>query len=240
MSWAPNRLSRGVAAVVAIVAMGPIARAHTLSRGGELSLRLQSYEPAIDSEFSDGSRPYALAFGSGGTWGGRLDYAKTLSGAFGTVGLGLGLGYFGAYGHGVYRDPSTGELAASRDSTALHVLPVSLFAMYRFDGLAERYGVPLAPYARASLERYMWMTTGSEHASRTGATNGYGVTLGIALFVDRLDPTLAQELFREAGIRHTCLTFDATKAVVNDFGSAHSWNLSTVGWALSGGFAFMF
>jgi len=46
--------------------------------------------------------------------------------------------------------------------------------------------------------------------------------------------------FRETGIRHTCLTFDATKAVVDDFGSARSWDLSTVGWALAGGFAFTF
>ncbi len=240
MSRSIHVLSRLVAIAGAIGAAGPIARAEPPSRGGEISFRLQNYEPAIDSEFDDGSRPYGLAFGTGGTWGGRLDYAKTLSGAFGTVGLGLGFGYFGAFGHGLYRDGRTGQLVASRDSTALHVLPASLFAMVRFDGLARRYGVPLAPYARASLERYMWEATGTEHATRTGATNGYAVTLGMSLFLDGMDQDLARELFRETGIRHTCLTFDATKAVVDDFGSARSWDLSTVGWALAGGFAFTF
>lgn len=240
MKGALKGLSRGAVALVAVVAAGPVARADPLLHGSELSLRFLRYKPAIDSEFMDGSRPFALAFGTGEMWGGRLEYARTLSAAFGTVGLGLGLGYFGAHGHGAYRDPATGEFVTSRDSTALQVFPASLFAMFRFDGLERWYGVPLAPYARASLERYMWRTIGSEQASHTGATNGYGFTLGIALFLDRVDPALTHELFRETGIRHTCLTLDATKAVVNDFGSAHSWNLSTVGWSLAGGLAFTF
>jgi hypothetical protein len=55
-----------------------------------------------------------------------------------------------------------------------------------------------------------------------------------------LDPAFARELFRETGIRHTCVTFDATKAVVNDFGSSRSWGLSSAGWAFSGGLTFTF
>jgi hypothetical protein len=210
------------------------------SRATEYAFRIQNYEPAIDSEFEDGSRPYALAFGSGGAWGARFEYARTFSGAFGTVGAGLGIGYFGASGHGFYRDPTSGKLVQGRDSTALHVIPASLFVMYRFDQLVRNVGIPLAPYARAGLDRYMWVTTGTAQATMTGATNGYDVTLGIALFLDRMDKTLAWELFRETGIRHVCLTFEATKAVVNDFGSRHSWNLSSVGWALAGGITVMF
>ncbi|WP_242392255.1 MXAN_2562 family outer membrane beta-barrel protein [Anaeromyxobacter oryzisoli] len=203
--------------------------------GLELSLRAQSYRPAIDREFDGAAQPFGLAFGSGRRWGGRLELAKTLATSLGTAGLGLGVGYFGASGHGLYQDTSTGALLKSGDSTSLHVIPISLFATYRLDLLSERLHVPLAPYARVAVERYAWIATGTSHASKLGATDGYSLTAGVALYLDGVDPVLAQELRRESGIEHTALTFDVTRAIVDDFGSARSWDLSTVGWALAGG-----
>ena len=237
MTRARRKLRTALAAIA--VLGGSIARADPFETGGEASIRVGSFRPAIDSEFRGGSNPYALAFGSGGMWGGRLEYARTVSGGAGTLGLGVGLGWFGAFGHGLYQDATTGAWTTSRDETALHVVPASLFAMYRLDAVAG-HALPLAPYGRVSLEEYLWVTTGTAQASRTGATAGYGFTVGVALLLDVLDPSLARELAQETGVRHTCLTLDATRAVVNDFGSARSWDLSTRGWALSGGLTLTF
>jgi hypothetical protein len=108
------------------------------------------------------------------------------------------------------------------------------------DSLATRSGIPLAPYARASLVRDLWIASGTNHASKTGATNGYGFTLGLALLLDVLDPELARDLKKETGVRHTCLTVDLSKERVNDFGSSRSWNLSTDGWEVSVGLTLTF
>ena len=155
--------------------------------------------------------------------------------AFGTVAAGLGVGYLTVTGHGLYQDPSTGSWLESKDEAALHLIPASVFAMYRLDLLSMGTGIPIAPYVRASLESYVWVATGTSHESTIGVTNGYGFTGGVALLLDGIDPLLSQELFREHGVRHTILTFDVTRTFIDDFGSPRSWDLSTSGWSLSGG-----
>ena len=227
-------------AIAATLALAGSVRAGGVELGGELSFRVQSYRPRVDSEFSGGTGPYTLVFGSGKALGVRADYAATLSGLFGTAGLGAGIGYIGMEGKGLYQEASGGEWKTSGDSTALRLFPASLFVLYRMDGLATRAGIPVAPYARVSLERYLWIVSGTNHASKTGATNGYGLTLGVALLLDVLDPDLARQLSEETGVRHTCLTVDVSKARVNDFGSSRSWDLSTAEWAVSAGLTVTF
>ena len=72
--------------------------------------------------------------------------------------------------------------------------------------LANQYRwMPLAPYARFSLERYNWWvnngsgnTANADGKSGSGATNGCSFTGGIAILLDAIDPDLARERDREA------------------------------------------
>jgi hypothetical protein len=229
-----------LAAAFALAALAGIAAASDApAPAGSFALRLQRLRPAIDREFQATASPYALALGSGGDWMYRLEYARTFGSALGELDLGVGVGYFRAQGHGLFQDPTTGALLESGDDTSLFLLPVTLFAGWRLQALT-RLGVPLAPYARLSLERYHWIASGTAQPTITGATNGFGVTLGTALVLDGLDPGGAAALARETGIRRTSLTFDASRSFVDDFGSGRSWDLSSEGWSLGGGFSFAF
>jgi hypothetical protein len=205
----------------------------------ELTFRVEKYKPGIDAGLSGDARPYEQVFGSGGMWGGRLELAKSWPRSLGTPGLGLSIGYYSASGHGVYRD-GTGTLQRSGDDAALYVIPISAFATYRLDEPLRRLGLPLAPYARLGLERYTWITTATDHSSRSGGTSGFSGTLGVALFLDDLDRTLSNEMYRESGIRHVFLTVDATKALIDNFGAGGGMNLSSVGLSFALGLGFTY
>ena len=203
---------------------------------GELHVRIERYRPALDSGLA--ARPYEQVFGSAAMWGARLEYAKTWPRRFGTPGLGLGAGYLSVSGHGLYLD-SSGSYQRSADDTALHLVPVSAFAMFRLDEPLRRLGLPMAPYARVDLVHVTWIASGTEQATHTGGTSGWSFGAGVALFLDDLDHVLSFELYRELGVRHVMLTFDAGRSFIDDFG-AGGFRLSSDGWSFAGGLGFSF
>ena len=231
-----------VLAALAALALAASARAEAdpdaqeSSRFGSVELRLSGYRPNIDAEFGGLATPYHDSFGGRRGWMGKIGVSKEWYHGFGTFETGVSAGYWEMYGHGHYAD---GSVAA--DSTALKVIPTSLMFTYRFDWLAERIGIPLAPYGRFSLERMnWWINRGSGDTTRSGATNGYSLTGGMALLLDFFDPTLARDMDRDTGINHTYLFVDFTKSKIDDFGSSHSWDMSDTATTLAGGFLFIF
>ena len=232
---------RNVVAVIAVLAAVPAAAESP--RFGSFEFTLSGYRPSIDQEFGPGTKgPYATAFGGGRGLLFRADVAHSLFTSFGTLDVGIGAGYFEKYGHGQL--PGGGRAA---DSTAFKVIPVRVSATYRFDYLATQYNIPLAPYARASLERYQWWVTNgagntanSNGLTGSGATNGYSGSLGVALLLNFFDPGVAREMDRDLGINHTYLFVDVTKSYIDDFGSGQSWNLSDDKTTIAGGLLFVF
>lgn len=216
------------------------------SRFGTFELSLGGYKPNIDAGLPN--RPYETIFGANRGLMFRGDFAKTLFSGFGSLDAGVGLGYFSRSGFGLFS--SNG--AVSQDSTGFHVIPTRVTLTYRFDVLVERFGIPLAPYARVAFDRYWWwVTNGSgNNAHYTnptgqtswgwGATNGYSYGAGLAFLLDFLDPTLSRDLDLDTGIRHTYIFVDFTKSKVDDFGSATSWDLSDSQVTISGGLFFVF
>jgi hypothetical protein len=203
---------------------------------GSVELGLGTYRPNIDSEFSAKPGPYAATFGTGRGMMFRLGFAKAVARRWGTLELGLRTGFYRDSGHGFLPDGTK-----SADPTTFNVLPTSLTFGYRADFLALEYGLPLVPYARVALERYNWWVTGGSGAiSKSGATNGFSGTLGVALALNFLDRGMAFELARETGIKETYLFFDATKSKIDDFGSSKSWDLSDESLSLAGGLLFVF
>lgn len=233
-------------ALVALALAGAAAPAAAESeRGGSFQLQLASYRPNIDAEFSGASTPYKDVFGDGRGIAVHLSGARSLFTRYGSLDLGLGVGWFSKTAKGIF----TGTTTRSEDNTSLRILPLQLSLTYRLDWFVDHGGFPLVPYVRASLERWQWWTTnGSGKTAKTssglsgsGGTTGWSAGLGVAFLLDFIDPGLAREMDRDTGINHTYLFVEGTKTAIDDFGSKRSWDLSNdrdIAW--SGGLLFVF
>ena len=234
----------GLGALLLLAA--PASAQTPTGRWGSVELSVGAYRPDIDSELP-ASRPWNAIYGGGRGPIFRLDVAKTFDLGFGGLDLGLGAGWFQRTGRGFVQNPDGSIGGRSSDKTVFHAIPTRLSATYRFDVLVERYGIPVAPYARFSLDRWWWwVTNGSgdtsslEGATGSGATNGYSFSAGLAFLLDFVDRTLAREMDRDTGINHVYLFADVTRGYVDDFGSDRSWDLSNDGWQFAGGLLFVF
>ena len=213
-------------------------------RWGAFEMSAGIYRPNLDSEFG-GNGAFSTIFGSGRGVMFRADLAYSLFVGYGSLDLGIGVGYTQRTGKGQL--PNGGGV--SGDDTSIKIIPTRLSLTYRFDVLALRYRwLPLAPYGRVSLERYNWWVTNgvgdtakAGNRSGRGATNGYSFSGGLALLLNSLDPTLGRDMDRDIGINQTYLFVEFTKSYIKDFGSSSSWNLSDDRKAaFSGGLLFVF
>lgn len=239
---------RALVAALALAAALPAAAQPSPSpRWGAFEMSFSGYRPNIDAEFGGRAAPYQAAFGGKHNAMLRADLAYSLLVDYGSLDLGFGIGYWEKYGHGF--DPASLGGGPSSDSTALKIIPTRLSLTYRFDVLANQFRwLPLAPYARFSLDRYNWWvnkgsgdTANASGKSGYGATNGYSISGGVAFLLDAIDPTLAREMDRDTGINHTYLFVDFTKSYIRDFGSSRSWDLSPDrSVVVSGGLLFVF
>ena len=186
--------------------------------------------------------PYEQVFGTSRGWMFRFAIGRALFTSRGALEVGFKSGYFRDSGKALQKDSTTGAITDVRsgDSTTFNVVPTSLTLTYRFDLLADRYDIPLAPYGRLALERYNWWSTTVNGPTERGATNGWSWTGGIALQLDFFDRQLAREMDIDTGINHTYLFFDVTKSHVDDFGSKKSLDLSDKDYSLAGGLMFVF
>jgi hypothetical protein len=230
-----------LAAALALLALAAPARAEERKAlSGSFEFQAGPYRPNIDAEFnlpagSDG--PWKRSFGTSRPYLYRIHGGKVLVSGYGTLELGGGVGYYSVTGHGRFL---TGG-AVSPEETGFMMVPLTLDLTYRVDPLWERLGIPLVPYGRIALLRDQWWVTGAGgKSSMSGATNGWGWAGGLALVLDFIDPTLARELDRDSGIKHTMLVVEVGQNKVDDFGSKTSWDLSSDKLAVSFGFLFAF
>lgn len=233
-----TRFALSLAALLAATAV----RAES-PRYGSFELGAGTYRPSIDSQAGLATPlPYQQIFGTGRDWMFRVGVSRAIFTFPGSLELGFRTGFFRVSGHSLQRDPATNAITdqKSGDTTSFNIVPTSLTLTYRFDLLADRYNVPFAPYGRVALERYNWWVSGDGSSTKTGATNGYSFTGGIAFLLDFLDSGLARELDADTGINHTYLFLDATKSWVKDFGSSKSWDLSDEKISLGFGMLFVF
>jgi hypothetical protein len=245
------RLALVLGAALAVLGAQP-ARAEfkPSPRWGSFEFSVGGWRPKIDDEFGGLAFPYRDSFGTGKALFFRADAAYSVYVGYGSVDVGGGLGYMEKYGKGFNLDGSR-----SSDTTAFQLVPVRAHVTYRFDWLADRYHIPLAPYARLSIDRYHWrVNNGSGQVAKTqptpanptilsgnGATMGWSLSGGVALQLDFFDAQLSKDMDNSTGINHTYLFVDFTKSKINDFGSAKSWDLSdSSSVQISGGILFVF
>lgn len=232
----------GRIAALGAVLLAPVAGAAESERWGSFELGMGNYRPNIDAQPGLTAPPYEDVFGTGRGWAFRAGFAKAIFTRPGALEVGFRTGYFRDSGEGFQRDVA-GNITGVRsaEETTFNVVPTSVTLTYRFDLLADRYNIPLAPYGRIALERYNWWTTDDGGGGEEkGATNGWSWTAGIALQLDFFDPGLARELDRDSGVNHTYLFADVTDSHVDDFGSSKSWDLSDEKLSLGFGLMFVF
>jgi hypothetical protein len=225
--------------------------------------KIGPYLPGIDGEFGGRATPYkdvfgyngankALGSGTGLLFSWELEYE--IFRRFGTLAVGGALSYFSKSapaikdtGSSATNDP-TAERSGS--TSTLTLLPMALLAVYRFDWLADRYRIPLVPYAKFGVNyTFWWMlldgdtrkyvdTTTGKTLNGKGGTFGWQLNLGLAFRLDIIDQSAARMLDNEIGINHTYLFFEFCHNAANGFGSAHALGLGDSTW--NAGLAFEF
>ncbi len=211
-------------------------------RWGSFEASISGYTPNIDAEFGGTSAPYRTAFGDGTHYLVRADLSYSIFIDKGTLDVGAGLGFTQMNGHGLLPDGTV-----SSDLTRLRILPARILLTYRFDIPVVRYGIPLVPFARLTLDRYWWWAyngggnvANAAGAEGKGATMGWSIGGGLAFLLDWVDGELARALDRNTGINHTYAFVEFTKSFIDDFGSSTSWDLSNTKVSISGGLLFVF
>jgi hypothetical protein len=148
-----------------------------------LEVGISLYRPDVDSEFSNGIHPYADAFGSSRHLMSEVEIDRYLGHGFGSWGVGLRIGYTKLTGAAFQAADGT---SASGDETNLRLIPFSLSALYRADGLPGLRSVPLVPYVKAGLDSVVWTESSTGKASHTGITPGWHAAAGLALGLNSL------------------------------------------------------
>lgn len=170
-------------------------------RNWVLELQFGGYVPGVD-EGVRGS-PFEEVFGDSNLLS-QIALQRLVYQGVGAVGIGLQAGYSEFYGRAFLQESND----RSGDSTSLHVVPIQLFASYRFDYAALHWNFPLAVYGKAGIGEWIWWsndgageTAGDGDAS--GSKLGFSLSAGASLHLDWLDPRLAREFDRNFGVNNT-------------------------------------
>ena len=190
-----------------------------------LEVKLSPFTPLIDSAFPSldaAQRPYAKFFGNTPMLMGELEVEYQLFQKFGTIAVGLSLGYAEKYGKSI--DAETG--AQISQSTGLHLVPVKVLVVYRFDWLKQKTKIPLVPYAKGAFVTMPWWITNGGNVEVSNNVRGEGVqfglagVLGLAFELDFLDPRLARDFDSSMGVNHTYLFAEGTIQAMDLFPTA--------------------
>jgi hypothetical protein len=206
-------------------------------QNSSLDLRFGLYQPQIDREFEGTNKatPYASVLADS-EWEWGFAYDMRVWHGFGELSVGFSASKWKQTGRSL-----TVAGDKSDDETALHVVPLTLDAIYRFDVLAERYDFPLVPYAKLGYAYGVWWATnglgnlaratvnGTTSVAR-GGTGGFDATFGLRFLLDVLEPAAARSFDIEMGVNHSYLFGEYRQLVLTDWGSSTSIDLSDGVW----------
>lgn len=244
----------------ALEAQGPGGLAKTTrGRGSNESpqrfafeLKFGPYVPSADRNFSgDGLGPYASIYGPTDSTGAatgqpkpRLFSVIAFDWQFvyvgGPLSVGTSVGFFRDKAQAILADPDpdADSIRSPADGTSFNVIPVTLLAGYRFELMADRWKVPLVPYAKGGLAYgFWWSTNGDGKVSENsagvkgrGGNIGWQVNTGLMLRLDFIDRGSARELDRVTGINHTYLFGEYQFSRMSAFGSGTRFDVGDDTW----------
>ena len=205
-----------------------------------IEIKFGPYLPSVDRRYTgDGFGPYATIFGEtdelGVTTGPAkqalftvLSFEWQFVHAGGPFSIGTTVGIFGDRADAlIAEDVAEGDsIRSSADRVRFNVVPVTLLLGYRFELLADRFRVPLVPYARGGVAYgFWWERKGGTYATDSagnkarGGSWGWQVNLGLMLRLDFLERAAAIDLDRLTGINHTYLFGEWQFSRIDSFGS---------------------
>lgn len=173
----------------------------TSPRNWVLELQFSGYLPRIDRGVS--GTPFEDVFGDSSLLS-QLALQRLVYQGIGTLGIGVQAGYSEFFGRAFLEETNQ----RSGDSTSLHVVPIQLFAAYRFDYAALHWNIPFAIYGKAGVGEWIWWSNDGEGATAgegeaSGAKLGFSLSAGAAFHLDWFDPKLAREFDRNFGVNNT-------------------------------------
>lgn len=208
-----------------------------------VGIKLGPYTPDIDSQStmtnSAGQGPYKAMFGGAQVMP-ELDFDRFLWSGFGQVGVGISVAYMQKSAHPfvIPSDPNDPDRPrSSGDTTAFHLLPIAVTAVYRFSWLDDEYGIPIVPYVRGGVGYYVWWSTINGHVSSNtmgfgkadGASAGLVGAAGIAIRAERIDATAARAM-HESGIAHAGFYGEVNAGWVDGFGKSTKLDVGALTW----------
>lgn len=193
------------------LAMAPLAAlgeevAGASPRNFYFEAKVSYYMPFIDAGYASPG-PFASAFKSDFMWLGEAELEYQVFQKFGSLAVGLSVGYAEKYGKAVFE--RTGN--TSSEVTGLHLIPVKVLAVYRFDWLNLKHSIPLIPYVKVGPAFIPWWVTKGPDLEIVDGKKGVGVkpglaaVLGLAINLDFLDRRLARDFDSSVGINHSYL-----------------------------------
>jgi len=217
---------------------------HNSSQDFALELRLIYGKPDIDAAPGLTGKPYEQTFGSDSRfgYGAELDWQFLRIPHVGSLGAGVGVGRWATSAKAV----NYVDLSPTGDDTNLVLWQFAGLGVFRFDALAD-IGIPFVPFAKAGLGYTLWRaygpdgTYGSRSASGNrslGASYGFQYSVGLALHLDRLDPSSAKNLDEATGVNNTYLFVEYTDARLQSASSGSA--LWVGGTSTTGGLALEF
>jgi hypothetical protein len=164
----------------------------------------------------------------------------------GPLSLGFTVGYFGDSAQALIADgvPAGENVRSEADTTRFNIVPLTLLLGYRFELLADRFRVPLVPYARGGIGYGFWwekkggkISTNDAGQKAHGGSIGWQVNLGLMLRLDFIERGAAYDLDRMTGINHTYIFGEWQFSHLDGFGSDKAMSVGddtfTVGLAVA-------
>jgi hypothetical protein len=235
-----KKLRNGALLITAFLAFAPKAQAQGYQRPSRfllVALKVDRYDPKIDSEPGLTSNPYHQIFGDRAPlrWQAEVDWEVWHP--YGSILVGVTGGYWQNFGKGLIK----ATRAQSQDTALLDIIPLGLIATYRFDKLADLWQrFPIIPYAQIGLMRALWISyngvgdvspdTSGRGGKGQGWTLGYTTVLGFAVALDAIDPELSREAFQDTGIQRSSVFAEYGWTNLDGFGNNKSLILSDHAW----------
>ncbi|PRQ08719.1 MXAN_2562 family outer membrane beta-barrel protein [Enhygromyxa salina] len=205
-----------------------------------VEIKFGPYLPDVDRRYTgEGFGPYANIYGRTDDLG--MTTRQPAKGLFSVVSFEWQFVHFGgpfSVGTtvGLFRDRADALIAepvadgeslrSQADKTRFSVVPVTLLLGYRFELLADRFRVPLVPYARGGVAYgFWWERKGSQLAVNAagqkarGGSWGWQANLGLMLRLDFIERGTAIDLDRLTGINHTYIFGEWQFSHLDGFGS---------------------
>ncbi len=224
-----------------------------------VEVKVGPYLPDVDRSYTGPRQfgPYAKIFGSTDTYGITTEApGKAVMGAvafewqflnpgqIGPLALGFQFSVFTDSAKALFAeyidvdDPSqlpedVDSIRSEADSVRFTAFPLALQLVYRLEYFADRFRVPLVPYAKGGVGYAFWYSTGGDGSisvnsagqKARGGVWGYQINAGGMLRLDFLERGTARTLDRATGINHTYIFGEYQFSQLDNFGRASSISL---------------